>query len=58
MHEPRKSEQATLLVNTLTEKSAFQQDYLPGVLLMSEAPDGEGRSSRGTDEVRSPRWQG
>ena len=29
---------------------------LPGVLMQSEVPTGEGRSARGTDAVRSPWW--
>ena len=31
---------------------------LPGILMKSKAPGGEGRSAKGTDEVRSPWWQG
>ena len=31
---------------------------LPGVLVKSEEPGGEGRSARGTGEVRRPWWRG
>ena len=31
---------------------------LPGVLVKSEDPGGEGRSARGTGEVRRPCWRG
>ena len=55
---PRKFQRAIPLANTATESSTFQQVDLPGVLMSSEAPGGEGRSARGTNIVRSPWWRG
>ena len=49
----RKSERAILLVNTASERSAFQQVDLPELLMESEVSGDKDRPARATDGVRS-----